>query len=177
MNTGSTANEIHVVMETMIKAIHARKNLSRTKETKAVINSGEYEAAKVLYRFDDEKVYIDGQVKKVQNGSMNQLESNQFYLTGHWVNKNLVETTDKIINAIRKGLGGEKTFAENDAIIINLTDKCVVDSTLTPSLIQLLTMDLGSYTNITINISESNNEVLSQARGYSLLKKSLHLIT
>jgi len=176
LNTGSSVNDIHVIMEAMIKAIQARKHLSRTKETKAVINSGEYEAAKVLYRLDDEKVYIDGEIKSVKSGSMNQLERNQFYLTGHWVNKNLIETTNKVIHAVRNGLGREKTFSENEAIIINLTDKCVVDSTLTPSLIQLLTIDLGSFSNITINVTESNNAVLSQAKGYNLLKKSLHLI-
>jgi hypothetical protein len=176
MSTESSVNDIHVVMDTMIKAIYARKHLKRLKETKASINTGDYEAAKVLYRLDDKKVYIDGEIKTVKSGSMNQLESNQFYVMGHWVNKTLIETADKVIIAVRKGLGTEKVFAGDDAIIINLTDKCIVDSTLTPSLIQILTKDLGSFSNITINITESNNAVLSQAKGYNLLKKSLHLI-
>ncbi len=94
---------------------------------------------------------------------------------GPWVNKTLVKVSDKIIFAVSRGLAGEKTFSPEEEIILDMTGRCSVDATTTPSLAQVLSGALSGF-RITVLMNEKNNALLSEAKGYSLIRKSLKIL-
>jgi len=159
-----------------IKDIQVKIRLASVIENKIKppLDTNNVEAAKIIYRLDKDRVSSDGEITDIGNDQkFEQLDIGTFFIFGNWVNRNQLEVTNKLKDAILNGTG-LGPFETSDKIIINIGEKCIIDGTILSSLSQLLLRDLISYENIKVHVDEKNESILKKLAGYSLIKKYIN---
>jgi len=171
---GSAPREkFEIMAESYIQALSARDQLQKTAQPARIIENGDHAPAEIVYRISDHALYRDGNILPVETREDRELLINRFYVIGYWTNKTLMEVADKLIAAIQNGLDEDIIFEKEDTIVIDLSERCILDITTTASLAQMLSKEFLEYTELRVAVSKKNDQLLAQSKGYGLLKKSL----
>jgi hypothetical protein len=126
--------------------------------------------ARVVYRIDGENIYDDGHLVPASSDEYAGMREREFYLIGSWTSNTELEVSRKIAGVIQKGIGGEKRFSFNDAIVFNIDDRCAIDKNTTLSIAQLFTKNLAAYKKISLSFSDRHLKLVEKSRGYPMLK-------
>ena len=173
---GAHREKFDLMADSYIKALSARNQLQKTmqmKQPERFIENGDHAPAEIVYRISDHALYRDGELLPVETPEDQKLLRNRFYVIGYWTNKTLMNVTDKLIAAIQNGLDEDIIFEKEDSILIDLSERCILDTTTTASLVQILSKEFLEYTELRVAINTKNDQLLAQSKGYGLLKKSL----
>lgn len=172
LNSTASIQDMALQIDTIIKAIEARNKFTAGSKTGPLAR--ESIAAKILYRIDSDLLYNDGTIQPVENQDIEAYKEGEFYIIGHWSNKTLLEVSGKLQKAITRGLADRKRFKKDEVIIINMDDRCAIDSTTATSLAQLIIKGLTGFTNVSVELSSKNYENLKLAQGFSMIKNVVH---
>ncbi len=132
--------------------------------------------ARVLYRLDENTLYDDGELVPELTEEHRALKEKEFYLSGSWTSSTELDVSRKIAGVLQKGLGekdDKKRFSYNEAIIINIDDKCAIDKNTTLSMAQLFTKNLSAFKKIAVRVSPVHGKVIEKSRGYPMIKNIL----
>lgn len=149
------------------------KNQQKKKESG--IDNTKTESARVIYS-DGSTLYINGEVSDNKDRSdYKNIEPGELYIDGAFTGYNRLETVNRIIKIIKKGLNHDIKFSKDENIFINLDSRCRVDTTIPVTLAQLLVKDLPDYKKIKIKIDKKNNAIMKDGQGYNMLSRYLIL--
>ena len=122
---------------------------------------------------DDKSLFINNiQAESNDYKEYENLSLNEFYIIGAWNNKNQLELSEIIKNAVLNGIGNIK-FQNSNKIILNLGEQCSIDSVIISAIYNLFMKDFVSYKNKKIKTSSKNKLLLKRSTGYNLIKKFL----
>ncbi len=151
------------------------KIANKQRKQESGIDNKKTESAQVIYS-DGSTLFINGETSGEENsGLYSNIEPGEFYIHGAFTGYNRLETVNRIIKLIKKGLNHDIRFSKDAAIFINLDSRCRVDTTIPVTLAQLLVKDLPDYKKIRIKIDRKNNEIMKEGQGYSMLSRYLIL--
>lgn len=120
------------------------------------------------YFFNNEIYIKNGKEISFQEIS-SQTPENEITLKGLWNSTTNLQVANNIRKTV-KLLKSKKIIQKS--LTINLPDNCKIDGSTTASLIQLIVSDFSNF-DVIIHISKLNNEIASNSKAYSLLKKHL----
>ncbi len=178
LNIELPMGEMTEKMNRIIKSIreHERRGEvpQEDRSATALMEKGDFSAAKVIYRIDDSRVFVDGDIHDLStlDGVPADLRVREFYIIGHWTGKTLLEVSNKITGAVVRGIATHK-FELSDDIVINLDDGCVIDGATVTSIAQILVKDLSAYRNIRVHATEENRRIMENSTGFSLIRQYL----
>ncbi len=175
LNTEAPAGEAADTVGKFVQSVNERTRLAEAAPGRAdpPPRDGGGTAAQLVYRIDEERVWVDGDVLGVDSGTgYEALKTGEFYLAGHYTNRNLREVDGKLKSAITRGVATVK-FDADSPIVINLQEGCVTDASTAASLAQMLAHDLGGFTGIRLAVNGENRRILEKSSGYNLLKQYL----
>ncbi len=156
-----------------LTALKNRENLDRIKSAGSSLDSTNYEAARVIYRLDENRVYVDGTLEPGGSPEYEKFFPGAFYVQGSWTNRTHLEVSKKLTRAITGGLSGERDFTPHERIDIHLDDESRVDGATPMSMAGLLSKELKQYPEIRFHAKRDNYLVLSKSPGFSLIKKNV----
>lgn len=173
LNTDMPGGDIVDTVGRFVQSVNDRARLASSEAAPAVGTSREGPAARLLYRIDERRVWVDGEILGVDSGpEYVVLRAGEFYLDGYYTNRNLREVDGKLKNAIGRGIATLK-FDADTPIVINMQEGCVTDASTAASLAQTLVHDLGGFVNIRVSVSGENRKILEKSTGYNLLREYL----
>ncbi|HSV95766.1 MAG TPA: hypothetical protein VLM75_02400 [Spirochaetota bacterium] len=175
LNTDSPAGGAADTVSKFIKSVNDRGRLADDAVVSTGLSSrdGDGPPAKLIYRIDEQRVWVDGDVLGVDSGAQYAaLRTGEFYLAGHYTNRNLREVDGKLKSAITRGVATVK-FEADSPIVINMKDGCVTDASTAASLAQMLVHDLGGFAGIRLTVNGENRKILEKSTGYTLLRDYL----
>lgn len=175
LNAELPAGDVVTAVHNCVRSIGDRMRLISQLESRQQPSERktEDELAKIVYRLDDARVSVDGDICDIQqNDGYARLKENEFYILGRWAGRNITAVADKFKNSILRGVATAR-FGPDDAIVVHLEDGCTIDASTAASLAQVLLKDLISYRNIKIAVSDANRVILEKSSGYTMLKNYL----
>jgi hypothetical protein len=175
LNTEAQAGEAADTVSKFVQSVNDRARLADVARVPADAppRDGGGAVAQLLFRIDERRVWVDGEVLGVDSGTQYaDLRTGEFYLAGHYTNRNLREVDGKLKNAITRGVATVK-FESDSPIVINMQEGCVTDASTAAALAQTLVHDLGGYGNIRLAVNGENRKILEKSTGYNLLKEYL----
>ncbi|HDP81130.1 MAG TPA: hypothetical protein ENN21_09860 [Spirochaetes bacterium] len=178
LNADLPAGEVVDLTGKIIKSIHERDKSGDTPAGTAApgspMNREDFPAARVVYRIDEARVYVDGEILELSavEDLPGGLAVGEFYVLGHWTSKTLLEVGKKFTGAVVRGIATVK-FDPSQEIIVNIGDNCVVDGATASSLAQILLKDLSAYRNIRLRTAESNRKIFENSTGFSMIRHNL----
>lgn len=175
INIDLPQNDVNIMISNFVNGIKARETIFSKRSESPQFDSST-EAAKIIYIFDDDKTYIDGQIFTEQSQEYFMLEKNQIHVIGSWTNKTQLAVSQKIAAAVLKGMNGEKKFSADDQITIRLDENCRVDASTAASIAQLTAKELEKFPKTIILLSNENLTSLQNATGFNMIRKIVQRI-
>ncbi len=175
LNTEAPAGEAADTVGRFVRSVNDRGRVADVAVVSTGLSSreGDGPPAKLLYRIDERRVWVDGDVLGVDSETRYAgLRTGEFYLAGHYTNRNLREVDGKLKSAITRGVATVK-FEADSPIVINMQEGCVTDASTAASLVQMLVHDLGGFAGIRLTVNGENRRILEKSTGYTLLRDYL----
>jgi hypothetical protein len=169
LDSGKSTDEITMMTDTFLRSID-RRIKGQTGNDAPVLLTEDSDAAKVIFRIDADTLYDDGAIVPPGETEYSGLNDNEFYIIGTWSHKTQREDSEKIARALLKGLGDRKRFTQDEAIVVNLDERCRIDGTTALSLAQLFIKNLSIFKKVTIRLSAANGDLFRKSQGYSMIK-------
>ncbi|MBU1077999.1 MAG: hypothetical protein KKH98_11945 [Spirochaetes bacterium] len=161
-------------LEEIIETIHINKqkliNKEKTKHQTEII-SGQYDAAKVLYKLSAFRLYLEGKIYNIENNpKFDKYEENIIYIIGHYVHNNCNEVNKKIEKFIIEYLPKLRKLSLDTDINISLNSHTIIDGGVTHGLNILLSTKLKDFKNIRLITSPVNYSKMERSPGFIFLK-------
>nr|HPJ37980.1 hypothetical protein [Spirochaetota bacterium] len=129
------------------------------------------DAGSVVFRVDQENVFIDGEERKLSgNQDYENIPVNEIHIVGSWTSRNKMEVGKKL-NAMILNLQNRDIINSGKRIVLAVGEKCVVDGSTASSLAQLLIQDLKNYTNIKLKVCDKSIKILENSKGFSMIRE------
>ena len=136
----------------------------------SVINDSA-DAANIVFRVDQENVYVDGEEKKlVEAPDYENIPINEINVIGSWTNRNKMEVGKKL-NVMILNLENRGLINSGNRLVLTVGEKCVIDGSTASSLAQLLIQDLKNYVNIKLKVSDRSIKILENSKGFSMIRE------
>lgn len=131
------------------------------------------DAGNVVFRVDQEYVFVDGEEQKLSdNPDYQNIPINEIHIIGSWTSRNKLEVGKKL-NAMILNLENRELIKSGNKIVLAVGEKCVVDGSTASSLAQLMIQDLKNYSNIKLKVNERSIKILENSKGFSMIREFL----
>lgn len=147
------------------------KRRMKTRKSSTRIENQKTDSAQIIYS-NGAELFINGERSEIIDPEKHSnINPGEFYIQGLFTGYNRLETVNRLLKLIRKGVNDKVKFDRDDDILINISSECHIDATIPITLAQLIIKDLQDYKKIKIKVNNENSKIMQGSQGYSLLKK------
>ncbi|MBN1897623.1 MAG: hypothetical protein JW827_02515 [Spirochaetes bacterium] len=138
------------------------------------IMDGKYEPAKVVFKYSNSYVYLDGKTMNIENNqTYQQYKVNTVYIDGYYVNSTLQEVNRKLEKFFLEDLPKIRKVTPEDRIELDLNHHSIIDGATTHALNILVSFKLHEYKNIEILTNNENYRKMEKSPGFISLRKHI----
>jgi len=169
-DTLSAAHKLEVILDNLLKKKQSLMNLKKT-EGQTEIISGKYEAAKILYKISDARLYLDGKVFNIENNDkFEKYKEDVIYILGYYIQNNVNQVNEKLEKFILEDLPRLRNISIDTEINISLNSHTIIDGGIAPALNILLSIKLKDFKNIHLITSPVNFKKIEKSPGFISLR-------
>ncbi len=169
-DTLSAANKLEVILADLIKKKQSLLNWKKTRDQTELI-SGKYEAAKLLYKISEVRLFLDGKIYNIENNpKFDKYKENSIYIQGYYIHNNVNEVNAKIEKFILDDLPKIRKISTDTEINIHLNSHTMIDGGIAPALNILLSIKLKDFKNIHLITSPVNFKKIEKSPGFISLR-------
>lgn len=169
-DTISAANKLEVILADLIKKKQSLLNWKKTRD-QTVLISGKYEAAKLLYKISEARLFLDGKIYNIENNpKFDKYKENSIYIQGYYIHSNVNEVNTKIEKFILDDLPKLRKISIDTEINIHLNSHTIIDGGIGPALNILLSIKLKDFKNIHLITSPVNFKKIEKSPGFISLR-------
>ena len=146
-------------------------NLKKGKDQTGIL-TGKFDAAKVLYKISDLRLYMEGKIYNIENNpKFDKYKENVVYILGYYVQSNMSEVNTKLEKFLLDDLPKIKQLTIDTELNISLEGHTIIDGGVAPALNILLSIKLKDFKNIRLTTSPVNYNKMENSPGFISLRK------
>lgn len=164
------AKKLESILDKLLEVKQSIMNQEKTKHQTSLM-SGRYEAAKILFKLSNIRLFLDGKVYNIENNNkFDKYKENIIYIIGYYIHSNVSEVNKKLEDFILGQLPKLKKITVDTEINISLNSHTIIDGGIAPALNLLLSTKLKDFKNVRLLTSPTNFSKMEKSPGFISLK-------